>query len=132
MAYEFTKELETGNSIIDGEHKELLKAVNDLLDACGKGQGRTMMESVTKFLLNYVDKHFSHEEQLQKNSDYPGYPAHKKFHDDYKCKLKDIVSKLPDSGVSVAEIGIINSHIGTLITHIRIEDKKLGAYLKNK
>lgn len=132
MAYVFTKELETGNAIIDGEHKELLKAVNDLIDACGKGQGRSSMESVIKFLLNYVDKHFSHEEQLQKDSSYPGYLAHKAFHDDYKRKLKELVSKLPASGVSVSDMGNINNHIGVLITHIRIEDKKLGAHLKNK
>lgn len=36
--YEFTKRLETGNSIIDTEHKELILAVNKLLDACSKGR----------------------------------------------------------------------------------------------
>ena len=40
MRYEFTKELETGNRIIDNEHSELLNAVNALLDACGEGKGR--------------------------------------------------------------------------------------------
>lgn len=40
MKYEVTKDLETGNSIIDGEHRELFRAVNSLMDACGKGQGR--------------------------------------------------------------------------------------------
>lgn len=130
MAYELTKELETGNGIIDSEHKELFKAVNDLLDACSKGQGRSSMESVIKFLLSYVDKHFSHEEQLQKDSKYPGYLPHKAFHEDYKLKLKEIVSAIPASGVSVSDIGKINAHIGVLVTHIKIEDKKLGAFLK--
>ncbi len=41
MRYELTKDLETGNALIDKEHRELLKAVNDLLDACSKGEGRT-------------------------------------------------------------------------------------------
>ncbi|MCM1023678.1 MAG: bacteriohemerythrin [Prevotella sp.] len=130
MAYEFTKDLETGNSVIDGEHKELLKAVNNLLDACSKGQGRTSMESVIKFLTNYVDRHFSHEEQLQKDSGYPGYAAHKAFHDDYRRKLKELVSNIPDSGISVSDMANINNHIGALISHIRIDDKKLGAFLK--
>lgn len=30
--YEFTKELETGNAIIDKEHRELIDAVNKLID----------------------------------------------------------------------------------------------------
>lgn len=34
--YELTKKLETGNAIIDGEHRELFAAVNKLLDACSK------------------------------------------------------------------------------------------------
>ena len=36
MKYELTKDLETGNRIIDNEHRELLNAVNALLDACRK------------------------------------------------------------------------------------------------
>ena len=40
MRYELTKDLETGNAIIDREHQELFQAVNQLLDSCGKGQGR--------------------------------------------------------------------------------------------
>ncbi len=38
MRYELTKELETGNTIIDGEHSELFRAVNNILDAA-KGRG---------------------------------------------------------------------------------------------
>ena len=34
MAYQFTKDLETGNALIDSQHKQLIQAINDLLDAC--------------------------------------------------------------------------------------------------
>lgn len=37
--YEFTSELETGNDLIDSEHKELIDAINNLLLACGEGKG---------------------------------------------------------------------------------------------
>lgn len=40
MRYEMTKDLETGNALIDSEHRQLFKAVNDLLDACSQGKGR--------------------------------------------------------------------------------------------
>ena len=62
----------------------LFRAVNTLLDACGQGQGRAALDPTIKFLLNYVDKHFTHEEQLQAKSNYPGMPAHKQFHESYK------------------------------------------------
>lgn len=131
MKYELTKELETGNSIIDGEHRELFRAVNELMDACQKGQGRDSMEPVIKFLLDYVNKHFAHEEQLQAQKQYPNMAAHKRFHEEYKRKLQQIADKIPAAGPSVADLSSLNTHIGTLVSHIKIEDKNLGAFLKN-
>ena len=130
MAYELTKDLETGNAVIDKEHRELFAAVNKLMDACSKGQGRASVEEATNFLLDYVDRHFSHEEQLQQSSNYPGMAAHKAFHTEYKRKLKEIASKIPASGPTIVDVGNINSHVGLLVTHIKTEDKRLGAYLK--
>ncbi len=132
MRYELTKDLETGNAIIDREHQELFQAVNQLLDSCGKGQGRAAMEPAIQFLIGYVDQHFSHEEQLQQESGYPGMTAHKAFHAGYKKTLREIAAKIPASGPSVADLGALNKHVAVLINHIRVEDKKLGAYLKQK
>ena len=129
MRYEVTKDLETGNAIIDGEHRELFRAVNTLLDACGQGQGRAALDPTIKFLLNYVDKHFTHEEQLQAKSNYPGMPAHKQFHESYKLKRREIANKISTSGGSIADIGLLNGHIAVLVNHIKFEDKKLGAFL---
>lgn len=129
MRYELTKDLETGNVFIDGEHKQLFKAVNDLLDACGKGQGREALQKTITFLSNYVDTHFSHEEQLQQKNGYPGMTAHKAFHEKYKQTLKEITSGISADKPSVGELSKLNVHIGLLITHIRTEDKKLGAFL---
>ena len=39
--YEFTKQLETGNASIDKEHRELIQAVNKLLEACSRGEFST-------------------------------------------------------------------------------------------
>lgn len=127
--YELTKELETGNAIIDKEHRELFQAVNKLLDACSAGKGRDSMDETIKFLNNYVNQHFSHEEQLQKKSAYPGMAAHRTFHENYKKTLKEITGRIAVSGPTIAELGKLNGHISVLISHIRNEDKKLGAFL---
>lgn len=132
MRYELTKDLETGNIIIDNEHRELIKAVNDLLDACSGGNGRDHMTKTIKFLNDYVDRHFAHEEQLQQKSGYPAMPAHKTFHEKYKQTLKEITSGMSSDKPSVGELSKLNAHIGLLITHIRTEDKKLGAFLNKK
>jgi len=132
MKYELTKDLETGNATIDGEHRELFKAVNAMMDACAKGQGRTSIEPTVKFLLDYVNKHFSHEEDLQAKNKYPGITAHKAFHGEYTRKLKALVAAIPAAGPSVADLAAINQHIAQLVSHIRTEDKRLGAFLNGK
>ncbi|MCI8811609.1 MAG: hemerythrin family protein [Oscillibacter sp.] len=129
MKYELTKELETGNAVIDREHRELFRAVSQLMDACSKGQGRSSMEPAIQFLLGYVDKHFAHEERLQQSSKYPGYAAHKAFHTGYRKTLGEIVAQIPSSGPTVTNLSQLNHHIAALINHIRMEDKKLSAFL---
>ena len=129
MKYELTKDLETGNVTIDNEHRQLLQAVNSLMDACKSGQGRNAVMPTLKFLLDYVEKHFTHEEQLQIKAAYPGFADHKAFHMNYKAQLKEIASQLSDDTLTIANMAKLNNHIATLVSHIRIDDKKLGAFL---
>ena len=132
MAYQFTKDLETGNSVIDSEHRQLINAVNSLLAACSKGQGRNQLLNTANFLLDYTKKHFADEEAIQLKSHYPDYARHKKIHDDFKKTAADFVKKIETEGPTVANVGQINSILaGWLLNHIKGEDKKLAVYLKN-
>ncbi len=130
--YEFNEKLKTGNAIIDKEHQELIQAVNKLLEACNERKGRSSMDETIKFLNNYVQQHFSHEELLQEQSGYPGIAAHKLFHENYKKTLEEITSRIADSGSTITELVNLNKHIRVLISHITTEDKKLGAFLNQQ
>ena len=132
VKYELTKDLVSGNAIIDREHKELFQAINKLMDACGQGKGRSAIEGTVKFLLDYVDRHFAHEEQLQKGSNYPGFAAHHMFHENYKAKLRQIANNILAHEITIADLSTFNSHVAVLVSHIRLEDKKLGAFLQKK
>ncbi len=129
MGYELTKELETGNRIIDGEHRELFRAVNDFLDACNS-QGKLSLEPSVRFLLQYAGKHFAHEEALLEKSDYPDTAAHKAFHDQYKRDLKESVMKIPPSGPTLTDLVNVNEQIAVLVEHIKTADKKMSRFLK--
>jgi len=130
--YQFTKDLETGNALIDKEHRKLIDVINELMAACAAGKGKDAVEPAAQFLLNYVDEHFKHEEDLQKWHKYPGYAAHHAFHENYKKKLREVVSKIPAAGPGVADIVAINGQVGVIISHIRMEDKKLADFIKDK
>ena len=122
MKYELTSDLMTGNSLIDAEHKQLFDAINDLMDACAQGVGREKIMSTTQFLNSYVNKHFGDEEKLQVQS--------KQFHDGYKRQLSQTTQALIAEGPTVKALGDLNRIVGVLVSHIRIEDKKLARHVK--
>ena len=132
MRYEVTPDLVTGNNLIDSEHRQLFAAVNDLMDACSRGEGRAQIEKTVRFLNDYVAKHFRDEEDLQVRSKYPGYPAHKTFHDGYRRQLNDVAQALLTDGATVKSLGNLNMVVGVLISHIRTEDKRLAKHVKEQ
>lgn len=132
MRYEVTQDLITGNTLIDSEHRQLFAAVNDLMDACAQGQGRAQIQKTVQFLSDYVVKHFQDEENLQTKYKYPGYPAHKTFHDGYRRQLNDKAQQLLKEGPTVKALGDLNQVVGVLVSHIRTEDKRLAHYIKEQ
>ena len=47
---EFTDDLVTGNTLIDGQHKELIGKINDLLRACEAGDGKVKALNTLDYL----------------------------------------------------------------------------------
>jgi len=133
MAYKWSDDLLTGNMQIDTEHKELIKAINDLLDACSKGKGRAELEKTVKFLSSYTKTHFAHEEVLQMKYNYPDYNNHKKYHKHFVEQVENIHKKLLTEGSNIVLVGEINSKVGNwIISHIKREDVKVVQHIKNK
>lgn len=130
LRYELTDDLLTGNSLIDSEHRQLFAAINELMEACSQGTGRDKIMSTAQFLTSYVNKHFGDEERLQVTSQYPGYTAHKQFHDGYKRQLGDVSQELIKEGPTVKALGDLNRIVGVLVSHIRTEDKKLARHVR--
>ncbi len=131
MAYIWDKSLETGNLEIDSQHRSLVDAVNNLLDACSQGKGRNEVEQTLKFLQDYVVKHFGDEEKLQIKSNYPDYKAHKEKHEAFKNQVNEIVDEYKKGGATIALVAKVNSSVGGwLISHIKSEDKKVAAHIK--
>lgn len=131
--YTWVKDLETGNAMIDTQHKQLIQAINNLLEACAKGQGRTQIDETLKFLDNYILSHFQDEEALQRKYQYPDYINHKQYHEGFKKTVKEIVEEYKKGGATIILVGKVNKSIAEwLINHIKKEDKKVAEHIKNK
>ena len=131
MAYDFDKSLETGNLLIDSQHKELIAAINSLLDACSQGKGREEVKKTIVFLKNYTDKHFGDEEVLQQKYKYPDIVNHKKLHQTFKDDVKKIGEEFDQTGTSIAITFKVNNIAAWFINHIKVHDKKVAAHIKD-
>ncbi|MDR1069817.1 MAG: bacteriohemerythrin [Gracilibacteraceae bacterium] len=130
--YEWTKDMETGHPLIDTQHKQLIKAINDLLAACSSGKGRAALDGTLDFLSQYTAKHFGDEEKLQQQHKYPDFANHKKLHDAFKNTVADLAKQLRAEGPTVTLVGKVNASIaGWLVNHIKREDVKVAAHIRS-
>jgi hemerythrin len=131
--YVWDDSVKTGHEMIDEQHKQLFTAVNGLLKACRENKGNDELTRSLNFLNDYTIKHFFDEEQVQLKHKYPDYPNHKKLHDDFKATVRDLKVQLIMKGPSEALINDVRSKIGDwLVTHIKGNDIRLGAYVKEQ
>jgi len=113
---------------IDSQHKVLIKIFNDLGNAMEEGKGKEVVKDTLNRLVDYTQFHFSAEEELMAQYEYPEYHSHKKAHDDLKKKVIDLNGRRNDEGF-VLRLEIIYFLKNWLQNHILETDKKLGAYL---
>ncbi|MDR3146180.1 MAG: hemerythrin family protein [Treponema sp.] len=131
--YAWDKSLETGIEKIDAQHQQLFVAVNQLISTYNKGNDQDALRQDLDFLTNYTIKHFFDEEQIQKKYNYPDYPTHKKYHEGFKVIVRDLSIQFIMKGPSEALVNDIIAKIGGwLVSHIKVEDKKLAAYIKTQ
>lgn len=130
-AYELTPDLLTGHPMIDSQHKELIDAINRLLDACASGQGSDVINQTVQFLYDYTTKHFSEEEVLQQQYGYPDRANHHKMHEKFKADVTELGRRLTEEGPTMELIGKVNSTIaGWLLKHIKSQDTKVAAHIR--
>ncbi len=127
--YFWTADLETGNSAIDNQHKELIQTLNNLITACIKLKGSQEIENTINFLYDYTIKHFNMEESLQIQSNYPNYLNHKTIHNKFKNEFKKIIAEYKANPDDIQHVNSVSSMVGDwLVNHIKKEDVAFAKY----
>ncbi len=128
--YHFTKDLETGNVLIDKQHKELIDVLNKLTAACIKAQGGKELAPTLEFLINYTSTHLGDEERLQLGAHYTGFIAHKQKHDAFKKILNELYKEHKKNPNDVSLVSKIAKLLGDwLINHIKKEDLAMAKFV---
>jgi len=88
--FEWTPALSTGVAFIDVQHKELIRAINDLGKDLEQGQGASSIKKTVSFLKYYAEWHFGHEEDCAAKHQCPIAETNKQAH----AKFLAMVDKL--------------------------------------
>jgi hemerythrin len=135
--HEWSEDLSIGVEQIDNQHRELFQRIGSLRWAIRNGQGRGALLETLAFLEEYVDAHFTAEEALMQQHDYPGILEQKKEHEGFLKELLSFKEKLIDMEIegeftAFLEIEIERKLSGWLAEHIGTIDRKLGTFLTEK
>jgi hemerythrin len=98
VKFEWDSRLETGIRVIDEQHRELFKRVNQLELAIYQGRSRDELLKMINFLDYYVEDHFAAEEILMRKNKYPDLPKHAKEHQEFRNMYKGVKDEFTKKG----------------------------------
>ncbi|MGL4797825.1 MAG: EAL domain-containing protein [Cellulosilyticaceae bacterium] len=128
----WTADLEIGVTEIDEQHKMLMQILQDLYDACSRGEGLSYIKQVTYFLEWYVIKHFNDEERLQKKYKYPKIEGHVKLHKVYRDEIRVLAKEVREKEATIQHIAKVVDYLNRMITeHMKGADQALAYYIKH-
>lgn len=125
--------LSVGIDTMDEQHKKLVNLINLLFDAIEEGKGRQVLDGVLSELMSYTRDHFSAEEQLMQDYNFPGLADHKEMH----RKLLDDVSDFCifnrfNGGDPEIPVNLCKFLQGWLKTHTSSADKLYSEYITSQ
>jgi len=132
---EWTPDFSLNNSTIDEQHKELFSKMNQLLYYIANDQEDGELE-ILELLEAYTVTHFTTEETLMKQVDYPHYAAHKAQHTTFIemfkkfKKLKQEYEPNKEGHLYLA-LHIQQKLVNWLVHHVGQSDKKLERFLSD-
>ena len=131
MSIVFDEALKTGNELIDTQHQELIARVNKLSDSLKSAKEKNVAIQTLDFLMDYVEFHFSAEEKLQEENQYPELAAHKEQHEKFTKAVDELREMLEEEeGPTDAFVAAVNKNVVEwLLNHIQICDKKVAAFV---
>ena len=116
---------------IDSQHETLIGLINLLHETMLQGADRTTLDRLLSQLLEQTQTHFSYEEKLMSQYNYPGYEAHKSEHNRLVQHLADLAERYKN-GELLLSFAIVLELKGWALVHIEKSDKLLGNFLNNQ
>jgi hemerythrin len=120
-----------GIPFIDEQHKKLIEHTNTLYQGCLSGspeEKKTYFMNTVKLVVDYTKFHFSAEEKMLQNVNYPQLASQKKQHEEFVQKLIDDVRSF-QGGSKFAPNNFVRFLRDWILSHIALEDTKYARYI---
>ena len=129
--FQWRKEYNTDIREMDQHHQELFQTANKLYEEINSGRNKLILEETLDFLIHYTEDHFTKEEKLMEDFDFPEYDIHAKHHARLIGEVQELKAKYAAGEIEV-DMSIVNFLKDWIINHILTEDRKYGPYLNDK
>lgn len=128
----WSEELSVGIDSIDQQHKVLIGLINDLNSAMAIGEANEMIGDILLKLTEYTRYHFSYEEKLFEQHDYPSTARHKRHHSDLIDQISALKERFETELSGSVGLEIMQFLKNWLTNHIMKTDKAYSEYLLSK
>jgi hemerythrin len=115
----WTSDLDTGISVIDGQHRKIVDYINMLSTAKESGD-KSIVAEVLEQLADYTISHFAFEEGLQEQAGYQYLVAHKRVHAIFIKKVTEYQARMANGEDLIDQI--LATLKRWLVNHIKNDD----------
>ena len=121
--------MSVGVSILDEDHKRIMKMINKLHDAMAEGRAKKIMGEIFHDLMVYINLHFETEESMFKQTGYEGATEQVRQHKEFATKTMLIMGQFREDPESVKPMEVLYFLKDWWLDHIMNADKKYAPYL---
>jgi len=131
MRIEWTDKFRAGVEKFDNQHKRLIGLINELSRQISIGGGKQELEKVVTEIYEHKKNHFSDEERLMLDHNYPQFEQHAKEHMEMLDWLLEHKEKLAagDKMVTVELSGYLSDW---LMNHVAKTDVQYGQFFNDR
>jgi diguanylate cyclase (GGDEF)-like protein/hemerythrin-like metal-binding protein/PAS domain S-box-containing protein len=116
------KAYESGQSVIDDEHRHMMQVANRLLIAASRDDNAAEIMSLIGEVVSHVRSHFQHEEEVLLAAHYPRYEEHREIHQKLLTKADEMLDRRGREEATVGDVMGFVIH-DLVARHILREDR---------
>jgi len=122
---------ESGNPLIDREHRGLFDASNQILSAVMSGESKSDIALLFDALIKDIEHHFNDEEDVLKSVAYPGLEQHVKIHEALLGRARQFADRHANGELSLGDLFSYLAY-DVITKHLLNEDRKFFSLINER